>query len=691
MPTTGTPPAELSRLAHPGDRGGVRPWSGWAFHSSWDWCTFALIAPHYFVGSFDDDSGYILAARALLDGHGLNWEMASGYTVSGAYPPGFPALLVPLLWIWPHTFLPLRLLSTACYVALFPLLWVYLGRRRVSDGVRMAALFVLALGPPLATFGSMVMAETPFLVLLLVLLLLMDRWDRDARVFSPAGVAVVLTAAGLVWLKEAGVGVVLGLILWLLLPILPSRSPRQRRDRLRSAGKAAAVAAGTLVLLLPVAVARLNAGVPVAGSRYSQELGAYYQGGWLGRLIHVAPHGLERMLSTALPATLVPYLTPLPIAGHDVDLWKALSWQVTLLTVLGGFVWARPYRDAAITIVPVYLLETLFWPEVNERRVILVVPVLAAWYVLGAKAVWDALRQWVSRRGRTQAWQSGRITLSTTALAAAGAASVMAAITVVPLAVQLPRDYLVALGQDTSHFEGSPYVMMLRQLGRPADIVETDYVSSTALFTGHDTHGLAFTETLNSCNAGATRYALGFDDAAFLLVGDLNKPGVLDSGCLLAQASSAPWAVQLLHSSRDNAYVFELIGPGTGHPDLRDLTAGVTETSQTGPPGVTIREWDWSRPGAVTQVSVGQAGAPGTTTSVTVQLRDTAGAWRTVASARSAVGDGRGSAPFLLANLPAGTAATAMRVVVAGPASATTPPASSAVGDIHVLGPGSSA
>ena len=31
----------------------------------------ALVAPHYFVGSFDDDAGYILAARALLAGHGL--------------------------------------------------------------------------------------------------------------------------------------------------------------------------------------------------------------------------------------------------------------------------------------------------------------------------------------------------------------------------------------------------------------------------------------------------------------------------------------------------------------------------------------------------------------------------------------------------------------------------------------------
>ena len=108
----------------------------------------ALVAPHYFVGSFDDDSSYILAAQAFLSGHGFTWHMSNGLPVSGAYPPGYPALLVPLLWIWPHSFVPLRLLSTVCYAAIFPLTWIYLGRRRVGDAVRTITLFVLALGSP---------------------------------------------------------------------------------------------------------------------------------------------------------------------------------------------------------------------------------------------------------------------------------------------------------------------------------------------------------------------------------------------------------------------------------------------------------------------------------------------------------------------------------------------------------------
>ncbi|HEY3810123.1 MAG TPA: hypothetical protein VGL49_01720 [Acidimicrobiales bacterium] len=625
----------------------------------------ALVAPHYFVGSFDDDASYILTARALVAGQGLTGHIASGAGVAAVYPPGYSALLAPLVWLWPHTFVPLRLLSTVCYAALFPLTWIYLGRRRIGEGTRTAALVVLALGPPLATYGSMVMAETPFLVLLVLLLLLVDRWDAQARILTRAGLGVVAAAAALVWLKEAGIGLVAGLVLWLLL-----RGAAARR-------KAALVAVGVAALLAPVVIVRLATGVPVAGARYSQELGGYYQGGLVDRLVHVAPHALWQLLSTALPATLVPYLSPLPIHGHTPDLWKVLSWQVTVLTVIGAVVWARRHRDAAVVMVPIYLAETLLWPYINERRVILVLPLLAAWYVLGAKTVWDTVR---ARRGRTRA--APRLAGGWPALARPATAGALAVLIVVaPLAAQLPRDYLLNAGQSTSHFEGSPYAGILAQLGSPTDVVETDYLYSTALFTGHLTAGTAFTETLSSCYVPGALAAIASDNAGYLLVGDLNKPGNLDSPCLYGAAASGSWAVELLHTNRDDASVFELVGPGTGHPDRRDLTAAAAVTETAGPaaaPSVTLT-WQWSHLQPVTQVSVGAAGATGTT-SVTVQLRVADGAWQTVAAARSSVGDGPGAVPYLLATLPAGVDASALRVIVHGVTTAT-------VSDVHALGP----
>jgi hypothetical protein len=139
-------------------------------------------------------------------------------------------------------------------------------------------------------------------------------------------------------------------------------------------------------------------------------------------------------------------------------------------------------------------------------------------------------------------------------------------------------------------------------------------------------------------------------------------------------------AVELLHTDRDNASVYELIGPGTGHPDLRDLTSEATLSESNTPNGVTTFEWNWNDLAPVTQVTVGQAASARSTMSVLLQLRGSDATWRTVAASRSAVGDEKDAAPYLLASLPAGSQATAMRLVITG----TGAPAAA---DVHALGP----
>jgi hypothetical protein len=624
----------------------------------------ALVAPHYFVGSFDDDSNYILTARALLHGQGLTGHLLNGSVVVGAYPPGYPALLTPLVWIWPHTFVPLRVLSVICYAAVFPLTWIYLRRRKVSEGLIGMALFALALSPPLATFGSMVMAETPFLVVFLVFLLLVDKWDRQEKDLTPTAAAVFVTAAALVWLKEAALGIVAGLVIWELW----SRWRSPSRSGLR---RAFGVVAATSVFLLPVAVARAIAGVPVAGARYSQELGGYYQGGLADRLLHVLPHGLWQMFSTAPAVTLVPYLSPLPTSGHIPDVWKVFSWHVIVFIVVGAVVWFRRHRDAAIFIVPVYLAETMLWPYVNERRVLLVVPLVAAWYVMGALAVWRALRNRIEARRAEWLWRA-RAASMTVAVAAVG----------LPLVVQLPRDYLFNLGQDSSRFQGSRYMSVLSAMRPSSTVVETDYLYSTALFSGHPTARSAFDATATICYTPSIQQAIANDRAGFLLLGDVNKPGIMDDPCLLGVAGSSPWSVELLHTARDDASVYELIGAGTAHPDLVVLGANVSPiVSRSG--NDATETVSWGTPSVVSQVSVGEAAfATGTTTSSELEIQTQSGSWLPVAVTGSPVGDRRRAAPFLLASLPPGTVATGVRVVLHGSGAG----GAVSISDLRVLG-----
>jgi len=600
----------------------------------------AMVAPHYFVGSFDDDASYILSAKAILSGSG---RLVSGASLWSLYAPGYGALIAPLVWLSPHHYLDLRLFSATCFAAVFPLTWVYLRRKRVDPLVRLTALVVMALGPPFATYGSMVMAETAYLVLMLVLVMVFERWVSQSATWTPAGLGAVAAAGGLIWLKEAGLGFVGGMVLWLAW---------QQRRRGQGLAKAVAMAGGVALMLLPVVVARLLGGIALAGNRYSAELGVFYQGGLVDRLSHVLPHSARQLFSTAIPATVVPYLAPLPINHHWPDLWKALSWQVTLFALVGAVVWYRRHHDVLVPAVSLYLFESVLWPYVNERRAILILPFLVGWYALGLVSTW----RWLAPRVRSL---PGRVSLR------AAGATLAAGVVVVPLVLQMPRDYLFGWKQSSSRIGGSDYARLLSQLGNPSEVVETDYRSAVALYSGHRTNWSAFLASQPPiCYLPGVQAKLAADDASYLLLGNLNKPGVMDNRCLLSLALTEPWADELLHSDRDNAYVFELVGPGTGHPDLVDLTQGLSPTVAYDKSSVAL-SWDWGTSTPVHQVSISGAVLQGQRVAhVSLELETSPGQWRSVASAQEGVGQSPGQVPYLLARLPGGTSARAIRLVL---------------------------
>lgn len=561
----------------------------------------AVVAPHYFVGSFDDDASYVLSAHALLAGHAPFSD----------YPPGYSALIAPLVWLWPHSFLPLRLFSAVAFIATFPLVWAFMSRRQLGYWVKATVLLLLALGPVFATYGSMVMAEAPFIVVLLLLLLALDSLTGVA-----GSVVTIVLAAAMLWIKEAGIGLVIGLLLWMLLT--------------RKWRRAVVTAVGVGGLLLPVVIVRLVDGVPLAGARYSLELGGFYQGGLASRLVHVFPNGIGELVGTAIPRTLVPYLSPLPAWQ---PLWDALSYQLTVLVGLGAILWLRRWRDAVVPMAVLYLLETALWPFVNERRAILILPLLAIWYVEGASTV----VRFIATRWR-------RLVI--------GGSSVFAtAALVVPLSAQFGRDYLFAVGQNSSHFGGSGYAALLSRLGTPAQVVETDYRFATSLFTGHATNWSAFIATSGgTCSPFLVSSAISDDRAAYLLLGDFNKPGAIDSPCLNQELPLDSWAVPLLNTSRDHASVYEIVGPGTGNPTLTALLSVASSPAGT-----------WMlRPGAlVSQISIGSAPGP-----TQLELRQPDGSWTVVASSRREIADLPGATPYLLASFAKPVPATAVRVVV---------------------------
>jgi hypothetical protein len=244
---------------------------------------------------------------------------------------------------------------------------------------------------------------------------------------------------------------------------------------------------------------------------------------------------------------------------------------------------------------------------------------------------------------------------------------------------------------------------ILAAVGHPSTVIDTDYESTTALYTGHLTANTPFTfASLENCHLPAVRRALHADHAGFLLIGTVNKPHLIDNACLFHLAASHPFAVRLLRTQRDQASVFELIGPGTAHPTLTDLVGHASQASNapislvrrpslgrgdvpgystviTPSNGQGQLTWTWGDHDSVTQVSVGEVQplGGGTISGVTIEVQRANGTWVPVDDSAGPVGDG--GASYLLGELPAGTKASAMRLVVhaTGPV---------AVTDAHALG-----
>ena len=651
-----------------------------------------VVSVRYHVGSFDDDGSYVSAARAIASGHGMTSRLAGGAPLVGVYPPGYPALLAPLALIWRDGVLDFRIESLVFFAAIFPLTWVYLGRRGVPDPLRVAVLALLALNPVLATYATMVMAEVPFVVVLMLMLLAAERWESEAQMVTWSGVVTVVCAAELVWMKEAGVGLAIGLVAWFFW---------RRLWR-----KACWAAVASAALLLPLLVIRLVVGANVIGSRYSKDLGGVLHGGLVGRVYPVVPDAAWTYVRSALPDTLLP--TGMGVLVHHgwiSHLFVAIALLSAPLVIVGFVVWCRGHADAACLVVPVYLAETLVYPYTNQRRVVLVLPVIVAWYALGAATAFHALRLAARRVGAHFDHGPGRVGSRAGAAIGVALPVLVCLLAVVELVGQFPRDYLYNLWTGSSAPGGSGYMAMLHQLGKSSDVLETDYLWTTALYTGHQTANGVYEV---ACQTPLVKGALASDDAGFVLTSSINGGGLIDDSCLLPIISGLPGAVRLYRSAHDQSSVFELVGPGTGHPGLVDLSASasldgsqpvteVEERSQedgdhpgqyptlAASDGVATFTWRWAQPVPLTQVSVGAAGAasPGHTTSVQVSMLAPDGTWKVVDTVDGAVGPGAAT-PFLVVPMTAAgqselVSAVRVTVGVVGPATV-------AVHYFHALG-----
>lgn len=646
----------------------------------------------YHVGSFDDDGHYVALGRALAGGLGFVDTSLPGDPVEMNRPPGtallyaLPAAVAsavssggPEGATWPF-----QALSVVCFVACFPLLWHWMRLRRVGIATGFLVLALLAMNPLAGTYGAMVMVEMPFLVTLLCMLIALHHWDRRDRVFARSGVAAVALLAWLLALKSAALAFYPGVVGYLLLR--------------RWFGKAALAVGAGLLVLVPVAVNRVVHGVSPLGKRDSGYFEQYEQHP-VRRLLDVLPERVYEFVTYAVPNSIVPLAhVPTP-PGVSPGMLLGLRWLITGLVIAGFLAW-HAFRgiDATLVIIPVYVAQSLTYPFINERRIILILPLVLLWFVLGARVLGDG----VARLWRAATAMVRRRPLYRRRPLAAPVSLALCALAALPmLAVQFDRNYRLPEGMDTSQPKGSSYVHTLRAVTDPGEPIASSYRWTIAAFTGRDTLN---TVHFHPCNWPARYEDYAPEKLALLreesygavLFAALNTPWRFDDVCTLTILDRHPaWAVRIHRQPRDKAVVYQLIGPGTANPDLSDVTLGrpvsaggaklrqeleqpYVRGDMPGP--YHVLEPDpasagrarlvvpFDGPVPVTQVSLGAAGQRvGAAESITVELRAPDGTWSPVWGVRGADVDTREAGPdVVVRRLDAPRTATAARVVFRG-------------------------
>jgi hypothetical protein len=140
------------------------------------------------VGVVHDDGMYVILAKSLATGHGFRWLHVPGAPPATHYPPGYPAVLALLWWLFPG--FPANVLvfkmANAVFSGVAAAGTARFAHRRLGMSASGAAAFSLValLGIPTLTLSVIVMSEPLFLALLLPTLLLAERIAHDA----PSGV-----------------------------------------------------------------------------------------------------------------------------------------------------------------------------------------------------------------------------------------------------------------------------------------------------------------------------------------------------------------------------------------------------------------------------------------------------------------------------------------------------------------------
>ncbi len=119
------------------------------------------------LGTGGDNALYIILARALSSGQGFSNIHQANCPPHTLVPPGYPLLLVPLVAIFPESFIPLKLLSVAFFIGSILLTYLLLKNYVGYLAAFIVSLF-MAIAPFLLDLSHTILSELPCLFFILL-------------------------------------------------------------------------------------------------------------------------------------------------------------------------------------------------------------------------------------------------------------------------------------------------------------------------------------------------------------------------------------------------------------------------------------------------------------------------------------------------------------------------------------------
>jgi hypothetical protein len=363
----------------------------------------ALVIDGLPVGVVRDDAMYVVLAKSLATGHGYRWLHLPGLPPATHFPPGYPALLAVLWWLFPS--FPSNLivfkLANALFSAVAAVGVSRFGRLRLgmtewgAQGFGLAAL----LGAPTLALGALVMSEPLFLAMLLPALILAERIVDEPPARTPEVVTLGLLAGAVTLVRTHGIALVAAGIVMLCM---------RRRFR-----HAAFFGIAALVLLLPweLWVAAHAGGLPATMSGNYESYA-----GWL--VAGVRSEGVALLAQTALRtsrelALMFQFLVA-PALPAAVGI-AALLVLAALSAVGARVVWRRAPVSAAF--LAIHTAIVVLWPFTPARFVWGVWPLVLLLPVAGVRE----LLRW---RPSAPQWRATRVAvLAAAAMLACGYAT----------------------------------------------------------------------------------------------------------------------------------------------------------------------------------------------------------------------------------------------------------------------------